>query len=112
MNSVLLALLCAAALSGLWVWAEWRKHPAHMRDMRAYVHAAVAALILITLVTGLDQHESGHGLRLLGIFLTIATGMLLFLKRQRQNAFPGLLLAAHVGLSLIAVGLVAWALLA
>ena len=110
MNSILLVLLCAAVLSGLWVWMQWRKRPPHMSDMRAYTHAAVAALILITLVTGMDQHAPGHGLRLLGIFLTIASGMLLFLKRQRQNAFPGLLLAAHVGMSLIALGLVAWVL--
>ena len=67
-------------------------------------------LVLGLLVLGLDQHEPTHGAGLLVIFISLATGMLLFLKRQRQQAFPGALMLLHGLLGSLAVALAAWAL--
>ncbi len=111
MITALFVLLCGAALSGLWVWMQWRQRAAVMDDVRPYVHGALAALVLVTLVMSLDQNDPEHGWRLLAIFLTIATGMLLFLKRQRQHAFPGALMALHIALGAVALGVTAWALM-
>lgn len=110
MAVALLLALGAAALSGLWVWRQWRQQPMRMDDARIFAHGAAAALVLGLLVLGLDQHEPTHGAGLLVIFISLATGMLLFLKRQRQQAFPGALMLLHGLLGSLAVALAAWAL--
>ena len=101
-------LLVAACASGLWVWLVWRKQPLRLEERRAFVHGLSAALVLVLLLLSLDQHGSSDGPRLLLIFLSIATGMLLFLKRQRQQSFPSVVLIAHVVLALAGLSWVVW----
>ncbi len=105
----MLILLVLACITGVWVWADWRLTPARADETRAYAHAAVTALILGLALLSLDQ-EADDAWRLLGLFLAIATGMLLFLKRQRQRAFPPRLLWLHVGFAVLVIALTGWSL--
>lgn len=108
--SLLIALVCAG-LSGVWVWLSWRKKAYEVAEIRIAAHAVTAAAVLIALFLTLDNHGSDDGLRLLAVFLSIATGMLLFLKRQRQRLFPQALMLAHLLCGLAAVSIVAWSLI-
>ncbi|MGJ8668431.1 MAG: hypothetical protein ACSHXK_02985 [Oceanococcus sp.] len=106
--TLLIALLCAS-LSGVWLWFSWRRQGPELPELRVGLHALIAAAALVVLVVALDNHGSDDGLRLLAVFFSIATGVLLFLKRQRQRQFPNTLLIAHVLCALAAIAVVAWA---
>ena len=105
--AILLSIACA---SGLWVWLSWRKQPLKLAERRAFAHGLSAAFVLALLLLGLDQHGASDGTRLLLIFLSIASGMLLFLKRQRQYSFPQGIFIAHVLLALAGLAWVIWTL--
>lgn len=101
--AVLIALAC---VSGVWAWLGWRQRSPDPDQARPYLHGASAALVLMVLLLGLDNHAPADMPRLIALFLAIATGMLLFLKRQRQQAFPRPLLWLHVAASVGALVLV------
>jgi hypothetical protein len=112
MTTTLAALILLASLSGLWVWLDWRRAAADqasgarlakLTEIRSFAHGLAAGLVLIALLLGLDNHAPQDAPRLIILFLCIATGMLLFLKRQRLQAFPGGLLIVHAGMALLAL---------
>ncbi len=103
---MLLLLLIPALLSGLYVWWQWRDADRPVEEIRAYAHAASAALILLSLLLSLDNQAAGDAPRLLGIFLCIATGMLMFLQRQRLQKRSRALFWTHLGCTgLVLLGL-------
>ena len=104
--------LLLSSLSGLWLWQRWRQEQAELPELRVMLHGLCAAAVLVALLLGLDHQGRGDGLRLLLIFLAISTGMLLFLKRQRQRQFPQSVLRNHVIFGLAALLFVGWSLLA
>ncbi len=111
---MLLALfigLLLASASGLWLWLSWRQQPAQVPETRVALHGLATAAVLVCLLLGLDNHGQSDGLRLLLVFLSVATGMLLFLKRQRQGVLAGRLLLIHLVLALLALAAVAWVLI-
>lgn len=98
------AALLLALATGLWVLPPWWR--ADLGDeRRTLVHGLSAGAVLLALLLNLDNHAAGHGLALLAGFFALATGMLLFLMRQRQRRFPRPLLLLHGGLAIAALGL-------
>ena len=103
MLTALLIGLGLAAFTGVIAAAHWLGQPGKGPEWRTYAHGSMAGLVLITLLLGLDHQDPGAGPRLAGIFFTIATGMLLFLQRQRQQRFSLGLLGLHVSFALLAI---------
>lgn len=93
---ILLSLLVLCALSGAVVWQQWQRKDRPVDDARAYAHAVTAGLVLLALLLTLDHHAPSDKPVLLGIFFSIATGMLMFLQRQRQQRRSSILLALHL----------------
>lgn len=111
MLAALLLSLLLASLTGLWLWLRWRQQPVkELAPLRVGAHGVAAAAVLVCLVLGLDNHGAHDGWRLLAVFLAISTGMLLFLKRQRQRQFPAALMALHILFAVAALALAGWAL--
>lgn len=106
-HAVLMLLLIVCSLSGVTAWWQWRRRERNPEDLPAYVHGVAAACVLIGMLLMLDNQNPGDKPLLIGIFFSIATGMLLFLQRQRQQRHSNAVLGLHLlstGLALIALG--------
>lgn len=100
---MILSTLLLAAATGLWVLPAWWRGERGFDERRANLHGSSAALLLIALLIALDHQAPGDAWLLLICFLTIATGMLLFLLRQRQQRHPRWLLLVHGAAALAAI---------
>ncbi len=96
-------LLGATIASGLYVTLRWLKEPTEGSELSTWLHGGCAMLVLLALLLSLDHNVAGNAQRLAGIFLAVATGMLMFLQRQRQRRFSRPLLGLHVGFGLLAL---------
>ncbi len=103
MDLSIVLLLAAAMASGLFASLRWWQEPTGGSELRTWLHGASAMLVLLALLLSLDHHAAGNAQRLAAVFLAVATGMLMFLQRQRQRRFSRPLLGLHVGFALLAL---------
>lgn len=112
MAYALLILLTVACASGLWLFFSWRRDGLKLSESRVFMHGIAAGGVLMALLLDLNHETSADTARLLLVFLGLASGMLLFLQRQRLRRLNSRLAWTHLGLGFTALLLVGFLTLA